>query len=105
MLAQSLLDCHKSSCQAGKPLALKVFICGRNRQENDGATALAQAFKVSTSQIFNSLSLNHLYEINSQDFKLFYLSLCPLSLGFWGVKCYLWLYVHPSACPSFGFFQ
>ena len=60
MLAQSLLDCHKSSCQAGKPLALKVFICGRNRQENDGATALAQAFKVSTvqvtSQIFNSLS-------------------------------------------------
>lgn len=58
MLAQSLLDCHTSSCQAGKPLALKVFICGRNRQENDGATALAQAFKVSTviSQIFNSLS-------------------------------------------------
>jgi len=53
MLAQSLLDCHKSSCQAGKPLALKVFICGRNRQENDGATALAQAFKVSTSYITN----------------------------------------------------
>ncbi|XP_063415717.1 ran GTPase-activating protein 1-like [Mytilus trossulus] len=45
MLSQSLLDCHKTSCQAGKPLALKVFVCGRNRQENEGAIALAQAFK------------------------------------------------------------
>ena len=48
MLSQSLLDCHKTSCQAGKPLALKVFVCGRNRQENEGAIALAQAFKVNT---------------------------------------------------------
>ncbi|KAL5013056.1 hypothetical protein ScPMuIL_011607 [Solemya velum] len=45
MLAQSLIDCHSSSCAAGKPLALKVFISGRNRLENDGATALSQAFK------------------------------------------------------------
>lgn len=48
MLSQSLLDCHKTSCQAGKPLALRVFVCGRNRQENEGAIALAQAFKVNT---------------------------------------------------------
>ncbi|XP_069131445.1 ran GTPase-activating protein 1-like [Argopecten irradians] len=45
MLSQCLLDCHKSSSAAGKPLALRVFISGRNRLENDGATALAAAFK------------------------------------------------------------
>ena len=46
MLSQCLLECHKSSVAAGKPLALKVFVSGRNRLENDGATALAAAFKV-----------------------------------------------------------
>ncbi|KAL3880177.1 hypothetical protein ACJMK2_032441 [Sinanodonta woodiana] len=45
MLAQCLLDCHKSSTEAGTPLALKTFISGRNRLENDGAQALAKAFK------------------------------------------------------------
>lgn len=46
MLSQCLLECHKKSVTAGHPLALKVFISGRNRLENDGATALAAAFKV-----------------------------------------------------------
>ncbi|XP_064636751.1 ran GTPase-activating protein 1-like [Lineus longissimus] len=45
MLAESLLECHKASSAAGRPLALKVFISGRNRLENPGATALAEAFK------------------------------------------------------------
>ncbi|KAK7097883.1 hypothetical protein V1264_004794 [Littorina saxatilis] len=45
MLAECLLECHKSSVAAGKPLALKVFVSGRNRLENEGATALAAAFK------------------------------------------------------------
>ncbi|XP_046569037.1 ran GTPase-activating protein 1-like [Haliotis rubra] len=45
MLASSLLDCHKSSCAAGRPLALRVFISGRNRLENEGATKLAEVFK------------------------------------------------------------
>ncbi|XP_064608240.1 ran GTPase-activating protein 1-like [Liolophura sinensis] len=45
MLAKSLLECHESSSAAGKPLSLRVFISGRNRLENEGATALAQAFK------------------------------------------------------------
>ncbi|KFW10398.1 Ran GTPase-activating protein 1, partial [Fulmarus glacialis] len=30
----------------GKPLALKIFVAGRNRLENDGATALAEAFGI-----------------------------------------------------------
>jgi Ran GTPase-activating protein (RanGAP) involved in mRNA processing and transport len=47
MLAESLLECHRSSSATGRPLALKVFISGRNRLENPGATALAEAFKVS----------------------------------------------------------
>ncbi|XP_033223220.1 ran GTPase-activating protein 1 [Belonocnema kinseyi] len=45
MLAQALLDCHVKSIQAGNPLALKVFIAGRNRLENEGAAALASVFK------------------------------------------------------------
>ncbi len=45
-LAQTLMECYNASTKAGKPLALKVFILGRSRQENDGATALAKVFKV-----------------------------------------------------------
>ena len=46
MLARALLDCYNSSKEKGNPLALKVFIAGRNRLENDGAKALAEVFKV-----------------------------------------------------------
>ncbi|XP_051175438.1 ran GTPase-activating protein 1 [Leptopilina boulardi] len=45
MLAQALHDCYSKSVKAGSPLALKVFIAGRNRLENEGATALASVFK------------------------------------------------------------
>ncbi|XP_063078499.1 ran GTPase-activating protein 1a [Engraulis encrasicolus] len=46
ILAAALTECHKQSSAAGAPLSLKVFIAGRNRLENDGATALAQAFQL-----------------------------------------------------------
>lgn len=47
MLAKALLDCHKNAQAAGeKGLGLRVFIAGRNRLENEGATALAEVFKV-----------------------------------------------------------
>ncbi|KAM8929937.1 ran GTPase-activating protein 1 isoform 2-T2 [Pelodytes ibericus] len=45
ILAAALTECHKKSSAVGKPLALKVFVAGRNRLENDGATALAEAFR------------------------------------------------------------
>ncbi|XP_022086163.1 ran GTPase-activating protein 1-like [Acanthaster planci] len=45
LLAEALISCHKSSSAAGKPLALSVFVAGRNRLENPGAIALGQAFK------------------------------------------------------------
>ncbi|GFN77759.1 ran GTPase-activating protein 1 [Plakobranchus ocellatus] len=45
MLAECLLECHDKSVKAQQPLALRVFISGRNRLENEGATALAKAFK------------------------------------------------------------
>lgn len=45
ILSEALLECHKSSLAAGKPLALKVFISGRNRLENEGAIALSSVFK------------------------------------------------------------
>ncbi|XP_016126167.1 ran GTPase-activating protein 1-like [Sinocyclocheilus grahami] len=46
ILASALTESHKQSRAAGSPLRLKVFIAGRNRLENDGATALAKAFKL-----------------------------------------------------------
>lgn len=46
ILAASLIQCHKQSSEKNEPLSLKVFVAGRNRLENDGATALAQAFQV-----------------------------------------------------------
>lgn len=47
ILAAALTECYRKSSAQGKPLALKVFVAGRNRLENDGATALADAFGVS----------------------------------------------------------
>ncbi|XP_074553034.1 ran GTPase-activating protein 1-like [Halichoeres trimaculatus] len=46
ILAASLTQCHKVSSEDGTPFSLKVFVAGRNRLENDGATALAQAFQL-----------------------------------------------------------
>lgn len=45
ILAESLIKCHQDGSKAGTPLALKVFIAGRNRLENPGAIALSKAFK------------------------------------------------------------
>uniref|UniRef100_A0A8P4GEQ5 Ran GTPase-activating protein 1 n=1 Tax=Dicentrarchus labrax TaxID=13489 RepID=A0A8P4GEQ5_DICLA len=46
ILAASLTQCHRKSSEKGTPLSLKVFVAGRNRLENDGATALAHAFQL-----------------------------------------------------------
>ncbi|WAQ98909.1 RAGP1-like protein [Mya arenaria] len=46
MLASCLMDCYQSSSAAGTPLALKVFISGRGRLENDGSKALSEVFKL-----------------------------------------------------------
>ncbi|XP_069823308.1 ran GTPase-activating protein 1 [Dendropsophus ebraccatus] len=46
ILAAALIECHKKSSSLGKPLSLKIFVAGRNRLENDGATALAEAFRL-----------------------------------------------------------
>lgn len=46
ILAAALTECYRKSSGQGKPLALKIFVAGRNRLENDGATALAEAFGV-----------------------------------------------------------
>ncbi len=51
VLASALTECHKQSSAAGSPLRLKVFIAGRNRLENNGATALAKAFKVLRNKV------------------------------------------------------
>ncbi|XP_037545398.1 ran GTPase-activating protein 1a [Nematolebias whitei] len=49
ILASSLIQCHHKSSAENSPLSLKVFVAGRNRLENEGATALAQAFQLMSS--------------------------------------------------------
>lgn len=44
LLSSALLDCYQRSKQNGNPLALRVFIAGRNRLENEGAKALSSVF-------------------------------------------------------------
>lgn len=46
MLSKALLECHEEAQKAGQKLALEVFVCGRNRLENEGATALSEVFEV-----------------------------------------------------------
>ncbi|XP_032429587.1 ran GTPase-activating protein 1b [Xiphophorus hellerii] len=46
ILAEALIECHKKSTAVGSALRLKVFVAGRNRLENDGASALAKAFQL-----------------------------------------------------------
>ncbi|XP_030610796.1 ran GTPase-activating protein 1b [Archocentrus centrarchus] len=46
ILAEALIECHRQSSALGAPLRLRVFVAGRNRLENEGATALAKAFKL-----------------------------------------------------------
>ncbi|XP_070540108.1 ran GTPase-activating protein 1-like [Ptychodera flava] len=52
ILASSLKECHEKSRAVGRPLALHVFVAGRNRLEDEGASALASAFKtIGTLQV------------------------------------------------------
>lgn len=63
MLARALLDGHTESVKAGTPLSLKVFIAGRNRLENDGATALAEVFGTMKSLEEIAMPQNGIYHI------------------------------------------
>ncbi|CAG0887535.1 unnamed protein product [Darwinula stevensoni] len=46
MVSDAILKSHEDCCKFGQPLALKTFICGRNRLKSGGAVALAKVFKV-----------------------------------------------------------
>jgi len=46
LLSEAFIQCHESSSLCGTPFALKVFISGRNRLEDEGAKALSKAFKI-----------------------------------------------------------
>ncbi|XP_046606636.1 ran GTPase-activating protein 1 isoform X1 [Neodiprion virginianus] len=64
MLAKALLDCHENSSKENvgtAPLALRVFIAGRNRLENDGAAALAEVFTKLTTLEEISMPQNGIY--------------------------------------------
>ncbi|XP_061519919.1 ran GTPase-activating protein 1b isoform X2 [Phycodurus eques] len=46
ILAEVLTECQRRSLAEGTPLTLRVFVAGRNRLENEGASALAKAFQL-----------------------------------------------------------
>ncbi|KAK5979825.1 hypothetical protein GCK32_000722 [Trichostrongylus colubriformis] len=45
-IAKCLLECHRNASKDGHEFKLKTFIAGRNRLEDPGAKALAEAFTV-----------------------------------------------------------
>ncbi|XP_056634037.1 ran GTPase-activating protein 1 [Diorhabda sublineata] len=72
LLASALTDCYKYSKEQGKCLALKVFIAGRNRLENEGAKVLAEVFKL----------LGTLEEITMPQNGIYHLGISALSEAF-----------------------
>jgi len=61
MLAESLSACHSASVSAAGPLSLKLFVSGRGRLEDEGAIALAEAFKVCTfKDVVSPTEVRHL---------------------------------------------
>ncbi|XP_029953558.1 ran GTPase-activating protein 1b [Salarias fasciatus] len=46
ILSEALMECHRQSSALGTPLRLRIFVAGRNRLENEGASALAKAFQL-----------------------------------------------------------
>lgn len=72
MLAEALLSCIDSSTAAGTPLALRVFVAGRNRLENDGAKALAKVFS----------KLNTLEEVTMPQNGIYHPGVSALSMAF-----------------------
>lgn len=48
LLSKAFLSCHEEAKKAGQQLSLEVFVAGRNRLENEGATALSNVFEVHT---------------------------------------------------------
>lgn len=46
MLADAMCKCVENSIKDGNPLKLKIFVCGRNRLENEGAKAVSRFFKM-----------------------------------------------------------
>ena len=63
MLSKALLECHRESSSVGKPLALKIFIAGRNRLENDGAKALSEVFAACKTLERIEMPQNGIYHI------------------------------------------
>ncbi|XP_067948728.1 ran GTPase-activating protein 1-like isoform X2 [Watersipora subatra] len=58
MLAAVLDETYESSCKAGKRFALKVFVSGRGRLENEGSIALSHVFKKMKSLEYVSMPQN-----------------------------------------------
>ncbi|KAL9875472.1 ran GTPase-activating protein [Glossina fuscipes] len=66
MLSKAILDCHRNSTEAGKPLKLKMFVAGRNRLENDGAKAIAKIFSTLKTLEEITMPQNSIYHIGIQ---------------------------------------
>lgn len=63
LLSKALHDCYDRSKAEGSPLALKVFIAGRNRLENEGAKMMAEVFKKLKSLERVEMPQNGIYHV------------------------------------------
>uniref|UniRef100_T1IIM9 Ran-GTPase activating protein 1 C-terminal domain-containing protein n=1 Tax=Strigamia maritima TaxID=126957 RepID=T1IIM9_STRMM len=61
LLADALIKCHQRCAAASLVFSLRVFICGRNRLENEGAEALSQFFNVAGTLEEVSMPQNGIY--------------------------------------------
>lgn len=58
LLAEALSQCHNEACREGGRLQLEVFVLGRSRLENKGASALAEVFGKLSSLLEVSMPQN-----------------------------------------------
>ncbi|XP_075216901.1 ran GTPase-activating protein 1-like [Lycorma delicatula] len=63
LLAKALMNCYEDSKALNKPLALKVFVAGRNRLENEGAKALSHVFETLQSLEEIIMPQNGIYHV------------------------------------------
>ncbi|XP_054719972.1 ran GTPase-activating protein 1-like [Uloborus diversus] len=61
MLSKAMCNSIENSRRDGSPLALKTFVCGRNRLENEGATAISKFLKQLGSLESVALPQNGIY--------------------------------------------
>ncbi|KAJ1372254.1 hypothetical protein KIN20_034358 [Parelaphostrongylus tenuis] len=92
MIASCLLECHRNAARDGAHFKLKTFIAGRNRLEDPGAKALAEAFTV----------LGSLEEISLPQNGIRAGGICALAKSFRSNPCLRVINLNDNTCSPVG---